>query len=112
MFFIGASGQLITLILTVCLPFIFFLSGDQSINISNSSIQIEVYQTHHEIVYNEETNIILSYNADYIENQYSNFISVNSTYKKIPIRDYNIKKDIFYIDSSGNKAPPVFHSFC
>ncbi len=112
MFFVGATGQLLTLILTVCLPFVFFLSGNQSINISNSSLQIEVSQVQHEIAAGNEVNTFTYTDAKSIEDWYYNFVSENISHKKIPLREFNVKKDLFYTDSSGNKAPPVFHCFC
>jgi hypothetical protein len=111
MFFVGATGQLLTLILTVCLPFVFFLSGNQSINITDSSLQIEVCQVQHEIAFNE-LNTVSSSETSATEFQHYNFIAENHLYKKIPLREFNIKQDWFYIESSGNKAPPVFHCFC
>lgn len=112
MFFIGATGQLLTLILTVCLPFIFFLSGDQSINISNSSLQIEVRQIHLEVAVNDELSTISQHSANSTENMYCSIFIENRIHKKIPIREFNVKREPLYADSSGNKAPPVFHCFC
>jgi len=111
MFFVGATGQLLTLILTVCLPFVFFLSGNQSINITDSSLQIEVRQVQHEIAFNE-VNTVSPSETSATEIQHYNFIAETHLYKKIPLREFNIKQDLFYIESSGNKAPPVFHCFC
>ncbi len=111
MFFVGATGQLLTLILTVCLPFVFFLSGPRNIEISDSSLQIEVRQIQHEVIHNEIDSVSYS-EANAAESQLCNLVIDNCTCEKIPLREFNVKRESFYIDSSGNKAPPVFHYFC
>ncbi len=111
MFFVGATGQLLTLILTVCLPFVFFLSGHQNLELSDSSLQIEVRQIQHEVIQHEI--YASSYDESVLaENQHFNFVFEKYKRKKIPLREFNIESETFYIDSSGNKAPPIFHSFC
>ncbi|HSO87331.1 MAG TPA: hypothetical protein VLQ91_12310, partial [Draconibacterium sp.] len=49
MFFVGATGQLLTLMLTVCLPFVFLVSSqpkaellEETLNFENRIIQQEV----------------------------------------------------------------------
>ena len=111
MFFVGATGQLLTLILTVCLPFVFFFSGHQNIEIADSSLQIEVREIHHNVIHHE-VNAVSYDELILAENQHSNFVFETYKRKKIPLREFNIKTETFYIDSSGNKAPPVFHCFC
>ncbi len=111
MFFVGATGQLLTLILTVCLPFVFFFSGHKNIEISDSSLQIEVRQIQHIDIRNDISAI--SYvEASLAENQHFNFVFEDYLCHKIPLREFIVTRDSFCIDSSGNKAPPVFHCFC
>lgn len=111
MFFVGATGQLLTLILTVCLPFVFFISGHQNINLSNSSLKIEVRQVQHEVI-NHQVKVVAYDDLILAESQHRNFISEKYNQNKIPLREFIVKRRLFYIDSSGNKAPPVFHCFC
>jgi hypothetical protein len=111
MFFVGATGQLLTLILTVCLPFIFILSGHQNIKITNSSLQPEVNQIQHKISY-REINVVSYSEAISVEDHHCNFIIEDCRSNKIPLREFNVKRESLYIDSSGNKAPPVFNCFC
>lgn len=111
MFFVGATGQILTLMLTVCLPFVFFFSGHQNIEISDSALQIEVRQIQHEVIHHEISAVSYS-EITAEETQHCDLILKDYTYRKIPLREFNVKKESFYIGSSGNKAPPVFHCFC
>ena len=109
MFFVGASGQLITLILTVCLPFIFILSGSEKIDIQQSTISFYI---HHDF---EEVSSI-DYNT-FEFTQYSAEIQTNkidveeSEFIKIPDDRLNVKWKYSCLFDSGNKAPPVFFCF-
>lgn len=111
MFFVGATGQLLTLMLTVCLPFVFLFSGHQNIEIADSSNQIEIRQIHHEVSL-DEINAVSYFETNTSENQQSNFVFEKYKRKKTPLREFNIGSETFYIDSSGNKAPPLFYCFC
>ena len=111
MFFVGATGQLLTLILTVCLPFVFLLSGQQKINIPETSLRIEVSNIQYET--SQQNGYAYSFtdiNTD--EDWHYDFIAEDCIPRKIPLRDFNVNMETFYIDSSGNKAPPAFHCFC
>lgn len=111
MFFVGATGQLLTLILTVCLPFVFLLSGQQKINIPETCLRIEINNIQHEIV-QQNLNAYSFTNINTNEDCPFEFIAENCIPRKIPLRNYNVNMETFYIDSSGNKAPPAFHCFC
>ncbi len=50
MFFVGVTGQLITLMLTVCLPFVFLMSGSQETGIQKPTLQIHIQQNNHKIL--------------------------------------------------------------
>lgn len=108
MFFIGATGQLLTLILTVCLPFVLLLSGNQNITISNSLSHFEVQQIHQDIDYSDDIKSFSENNVKLIEYLNGHLFIKNRIHKKIPVRDHDVTKSIFYIDGTGNKAPPLF----
>lgn len=111
MFFIGATGHFLTLILTICLPFVFIISGHQKITLPDHSLQIEAKQIQHEISTNDvNSGSIAKVNA--FVNKCCILIAKPSTFRKIPHCNINSKKEPFYFDCNGNKAPPVFHCFC
>lgn len=112
MFFVGASGQLITLILTVCLPFILILSGFEKIDIQKSTLSFYVHQNQQEVL-----------TVDYSSYDFTQYSSTEIQYNKIEIEDsdpikiphshFKEKWKYFNLHDSGNKAPPIFHCiFC
>ena len=42
MFFVGASGQLLTLLLTVFLPLVFVVTGHKKIELTHNTLNIEI----------------------------------------------------------------------
>lgn len=109
MFFVGASGQILTLILTVCLPFVFLLSGHQKINIEQSTLSFDIHQ-----------NLEISsfdFNSTDIEQECSAEIDVKIfdflefEFIKIPHEYIQVNQKPISLNSSGNKAPPVSYYF-
>lgn len=106
MFFVGATGQLLTLILTVCLPFIFLVSGHQKNDIEQPALSFNVHQNPEEVS---------SFDFGTIEFEQVYFAEINSPkiefedswFLKIPHNHFRVKQKLFYLNDSGNKAPPV-----
>ena len=67
MFFVGATGQLLTLILTVCLPFVFLFSAQPKAKILNDSLIIAKHEINHQVTNFE--NISFDIQIESIENQ-------------------------------------------
>ena len=107
MFFVGATGQLLTLILTVCLPFVFLVSGHQKIELQSPTNYFSVQQNIQEI--SSIGMISFNYNDDFIKeerNYYFEFEDI-PTLQKFPFNNFLVKWKSVYSTSSGNKAPPV-----
>jgi len=110
MFFVGASGQLITLLLTVCLPFIFILSGHQKIDTQQSTSTFNLHQNHQEVS-------SFDFNSFEFEQDYSAIIDnksikiEDSDFIKIPHYKFRVKWKSFCLNKYGNKAPPTFLCF-
>ncbi len=114
MFFVGATGQLITLILTVCLPFVFMVSGHQKINSESSLILSELSSQ-------PQKTILLSFDS---QKQKTTVVTVlqeiknkitflNSPPLKFPVQKFLFFKETICLNNSGNKAPPSkFKFYC
>lgn len=110
MFFVGATGQLITLMLTVVLPFVFLLSGNRNVEAAPYTLRIEAHPLHSEVV----SGCIDSTSFDQ---------SVVSEVKEAHIgfreclapclhhHHFQEKWKTIYSKSSGNKAPPYILCF-
>lgn len=110
MFFVGATGQLLTLFLTVCLPFVIILSGGKKAELAKNTSLIEIQQN--------KISVDVS-NAESVD--FLDFIYAKSTLPKIkhaegpplkiPLLSFLLKTHSFSLKSSGNKAPPSGISF-
>lgn len=110
MFFVGATGQLLTLILTVCLPFVFILSGQQKITVDQTTFNFDSHKIHTEISsINNDTYQFIDNLTDEIQIQKSEFVP--SDIRQILPKDFQDEWKSIYLKSSGNKAPPVFPCF-
>jgi hypothetical protein len=106
MFFVGATGQLLTLILTVCLPFVFLFSAQPKTEILNDTLLI----SQHEIKQHVSTVENISFEIQIESTQ--NVLLCHSDFEspflnKLPGNNFRIKWKPVHLDSSGNKAPPV-----
>ena len=111
MFFVGATGQLLTLILTVCLPFVFLVSGHQKLEVQSPTNFFTVQQNIQEISSVEV--ISFNYNDDLIlekRNYHFEFEDI-PTIQKFPFDNFLVKWKSVYSTSSGNKAPPAIPCF-
>ena len=108
MFFVGATGQLLTLILTVGLPFVFLVSGHQKIEIQQPNLSFEIQQNDQNISSFENNSFDSSaHNSAEIQKV---IIKIEDSYfQKIPLLIFTVKWKSFCLNDSGNKAPPVFY---
>jgi hypothetical protein len=113
MFFVGATGQILTLILTVCLPFVLLVSGNQKIEVEPSATNFTVNQNVQELTFSESTTFSFSAElttdkSDHFVFKFNNFPEI----KQVPIDNYRVNWKSVYSTSSGNKAPPVILYYC
>lgn len=106
MFFIGATGQLLTLILTVGLPFIILVSGHQKIETNNNNSILEISQDLNLDFSTEKDSFVYDWDL-IVEKQ-----NITSKFEISPPENYAVKSidlrwNSFPPNSSGNKAPPV-----
>ncbi len=110
MFFVGATGQILTLILTVCLPFVFLFSAEPKADLLKETLLFENIQIQQEIVSFE--NNLFQIHFDSVENVHDTKIGFEDTFiQKIPITMILLKWKSFCAESSGNKAPPAYNCF-
>jgi len=110
MFFVGATGQLLTLILTVCLPCIFLFSAQPKTELLGETLLIEYHDSHQLITQVENSTFQIHF--DFVENlQNIHTEFEDSSIQKIPHKKVRVKWKSFYAKSCGNKAPPAFHCF-
>jgi hypothetical protein len=108
MFFVGATGHLLTLILTVCLPVVFLFSAKPSTIVSN-----DVAVSGHHQISTESPNVNFSQaDVEFLALAENNQINIHPEIHvilKIPLVTNDGSSPQFHFQSSGNKAPPVFH---
>ena len=110
MFFVGATGQIITLILTVSLPFIFFIFGNHKINSEQPTLSLDIHQDHQEISSSDFTSY--KFEQDYSTENYKKNIKIeDSDFIKIPHLLFRVKQKLLYLYYSGKRAPPGFIFF-
>jgi len=110
MFFVGATGQLLTLILTVCLPFVFLVSSQPKTELLQETLNFETRINQQEVSSPEISCFVIDLNCT--DKFQDNDIEVSDIFiQKIPPTEFRVKWKSFYTESSGNKAPPSFHCF-
>lgn len=110
MFLVGATGQLLTLILTVCLPFVFLISGHQNLQVEQSSLNFEVFESPENfVVTNSDSFVASDLFSDEIQTEKIGF--KHCVKRKIPHERFHVKWKILCINTSRNKAPPTFSYF-
>ena len=111
MFFVGATGQILTLILTVCLPFVFLVSGNQKIEVQSPANFLVVNQNQLEISSVEIGTF--NYTDDFVCEEKCHLFEFDDfpIIQKFPYDNFHVKWKSIYSKSSGNKAPPVFPCF-
>ena len=111
MFFVGATGQILTLILTVCLPFVFLVSGNQKIEVESPSNYLVVNQNQIEVSSFEIGTF--NYTADFVYEEKCNLFAIDDfpIIQEFPVDNFHVRWKSVYAKSSGNKAPPVSPCF-
>ena len=106
MFFVGATGQLLTLLLAVGLPFVFLVTGHQKLEIADASNILHITSVQSDSNFSDLSTVDYSDVVAKTENQE---ISAPQVYHpiKIPLVNEGIKWKTVGLDHSGNKAPPV-----
>ncbi|GAB1450623.1 hypothetical protein MASR2M47_06790 [Draconibacterium sp.] len=110
MFFVGATGQLLTLLLTVCLPFVFLFTTQPKIELIDEALSFENIQIQQKIVSFENDSFLIQF--DLVVNFQDIKIACEDTFiQKTPNSKVRIKWKSFCAESSGNKAPPATNCF-
>jgi hypothetical protein len=110
MFFVGATGQLLTLILTVCLPFVFLVSSQPKTELVQKTLNFETQINQLEVSAPEISCFAFELNsADKLQENDAEFYEI--FIQKIHPAEFHVKWKSFYTESSGNKAPPVFSCY-
>ena len=110
MFFVGATGQLLTLILTVCLPFVFLVSAQPKTELVQKTLNFETQITQQEISAPEIS--CFEFDLDCTDEFQNNVCEFSEIFiQKMHPPEFRVKWKSFYTESSGNKAPPVFNCF-
>ncbi|PIF06236.1 MAG: hypothetical protein CSA36_02640 [Draconibacterium sp.] len=112
MFFLGISGQISTLILTVCLPCIFLVSGQKVLHVNTPANLLAIYQTQSGISFNCAN--VSNYPGDFYNEEKNTCFVLNNIHiiQDFPFDDFQVRRKSAYYKSSGNKAPPSPFSFC
>lgn len=111
MFFIGFTGPLLTLILSVILP-LFFLTAKhyKEIHIFHESEKKTIYiseNNNHSFLFTDFDNLTTYEKNIIINKQLFLKFYLKKIPKKLILQEVN-KKPISYYNNSGNKAPPLF----
>jgi len=107
MFLVGATGQLLTLMLTIGLPFVFLFSGHQKVELTQHTSVLEVSLDVVSNVQIENNSLVFDF-ADYAEINKQQFILDFSPPNKNPFAVFYLNCESLWKNSSGNKAPPTF----
>jgi hypothetical protein len=108
MFFVGTTGQILTFLLTVCLPFAFLMSGqrvsDKLQEASNTSVYKEftdVSESRQAVKPYFEKNLIVKNDQTHSE------ITSDPEISASPPVEFLFLTKYWILTSSGNKAPPL-----
>lgn len=105
MFFVGATGQLITLLLTVCIPLVFLVSGHQKIELTKNINSLKI--VHIKVNIDQVTDDTVTCDQyDIADNHKNKFFADFSPPNKVLFKKTLVKKPAHY-SIYGNKAPPI-----
>ena len=110
MFFVGATGQLLTLILTVCLPFVLLFSAQPKTELLQETLSFESQISQPEVSTTDFSCFALECNAT-LKFQVNNIEFYQIFMQKMHPTEFCVGWKSYYTESSGNKAPPVFSCF-
>lgn len=111
MFFVGATGQLITLLLTVCLPLVLLLSGNPQVDVQSPANYFSSVQIQHVITVTEKATVQQAAGFVKTETQQPFVFHDRRVKQKIPLYNSFITWNADFSASSGNKAPPSIFTF-
>ena len=106
MFFVGATGHLLTLLLTVLLPFVFLIGGNKNIDLPNNQFKSNVKTFTLKTERNLQRNLFHVFIDEERENSPVSEFEKKRT--KIPIPQFQVLWKCNLLLCSGNKAPPLF----
>ena len=98
---------MITLILTVCLPFVFLVSSQPKAELIKEKVFFESYHDVNPVA--KSTIEIVFISAEIQQNKIIEFDGQSN--QKIPLEKFRVKWKSIYANHSGNKAPPVSRCF-
>lgn len=104
MFFVGATGQLLTLILTILLPVVFLISGHQ-----NGKSFAKSFDHKNKIQYVQASaKTDAMQNIDFVSDELLPFrmIAISESSFLLPMPDFQVLWKCTFLFCSGNKAPP------
>lgn len=108
MFFIGITGPLVTVIITLVLPFFLLIAQKP---VAEEKLQTPHHEFHKSIV-NTETSVQDYTFQTYFQAEATDFGLCNLRKRikscKVPILNQPLIKLLFTLNNSGNKAPPAF----
>jgi len=111
MFFVGATGQLLTLILTVCLPFVFLVSGHHKIERIPELLSYDAPRIHTGVTVPtvDEQSISVTWN---IAKEDLSCIPLCRAIHHLKPPNFQDSLTIRHVclNASGNKAPPSFQA--
>jgi hypothetical protein len=109
MFFIGSTGPILTLIITILLPF-FLLTAKKPVNTDGLASRLTVIQ---QITITSNGTVVVEKATSWAKNLLTDkflFLKwqIKTLQPKFPNYPFQFKKLLFILNDSGNKAPPVF----
>jgi hypothetical protein len=107
MFIIAATGQILTLILTVILPMMMLVTRHPKVEVKNSYSKSEIHQSHDNLL------VINFQKVDFPDDirVKKQLVPVVINYQENlndKAQNKKVKWKTFYFHDSGNKAPPSF----
>jgi hypothetical protein len=110
MFFVGITGQLITLMLSVCLPIVFLVSSHSKSALPGKTVQIEIQKNLNSSNSVKISSVKIEVNfALHIQNIKFEIAEIFN--RKIQLQEFNLKWQLLYAESPENKAPPVIRFY-
>lgn len=109
MFFVGVTGQLLTLILTVDLPFMSLSSDNGNVEFAQQTLQIEAHPVHSEVA---SADLVSFCNDQSITDVDKAFLVFHEFRAKCFLQKSFLGKwKTIFFRSSGNRAPPLIPFF-
>jgi len=111
MFFVGGTGQLIALLLTVCLPLVLLFSANPQAEVQSPANYFSSVQIQHVITVTQKATVHQATEFVKPEKQQPFVFHDRRVKQKIPLQNSFIRWKADFTASSGNKAPPAHFNF-